>query len=273
MRTIDLPDGRGLPVMGLGTWRMGEAGSDTKAEVRVIQKALDVGISLLDTAEIYANGGSERVVGEAIRGRRDSAFIVSKVAPSHASRRGTVSACEASLSRLGIETLDLYLLHWRGSVAPSETVEAFETLKAQGKIRAWGVSNFDVEDMAALVPGCAANQVLYNPQSRGIEFNLLPWCERAGIPIMAYTPLGQHGVVLNSPAIKRVAGRHGATPGQVALAWGLRQPGVVSIPKTGNPARVEVNLGALEIRLTAEDLAEIDAAFPPPRKAVPLEML
>lgn len=275
MRTIDLPDGRGLPVMGLGTWRMGEAGSDTKAEVRVIQKALDLGISLLDTAEIYANGGSERVVGEAIRGRRDSAFIVSKVAPSHASRRGTVGACEASLSRLGIETLDLYLLHWRGSVAPSETVEAFETLKAQGKIRAWGVSNFDVDDLEDIpnLAECSANQVLYNPQSRGVEFTLLPFCQSHNIPIMAYTPFGQNGAVLKNPVIASIARRHQATPGQVILAWGIRHPGVVTIPKTVTPARVEENLGALSLNLSAEDLAEIDRAFPPPRRKTSLEML
>ncbi len=273
MKTLKEAGGVALPVMGLGTWRMGEDAAQRAQEMRAIHRAIELGVTLFDTAEIYGGGQSEQLLGEAVAGRRGGLQLVSKVAPSHASKQGTLRACEASLKRLGTDYLDLYLLHWIENIPVEETTEAFEQLKAQGKIRAWGVSNFDVEDMAALVPGCAANQVLYNPQSRGIEFNLLPWCERAGIPIMAYTPLGQHGAVLNSPAIKRVAGRHGATPGQVALAWGLRQPGVVSIPKTGNPARVEVNLGALEIRLTAEDLAEIDAAFPPPRKVVPLEML
>jgi diketogulonate reductase-like aldo/keto reductase len=275
MKTVNLPDGRGLPVMGLGTWRMGEARSDKMAEVRVIQKALDLGISLLDTAEIYGDGGSERIVGEAIRGRRDSAFIVSKVAPSHASRKGTIGACEASLSRLGIETLDLYLLHWRGGVPPSETAEAFETLKSQGKIRAWGVSNFDVDDLEDIrnLAGCSANQVLYNPQSRGIEYNLLPLCQSHHIPIMAYTPFGQNGVVLKNAAIAGVARRHNATPGQVTLAWGIRHPGVVTIPKTATLTRVEENLGALSLQLTADDLAEIDRAFPPPRRKSSLEML
>ena len=275
MRTVAMPDGRGLPVMGLGTWRMGEGRSDKAAEIRVIQKTMDLGISLLDTAEIYGNGGSERVVGEAIRGRREQAFIVSKVAPSHASRRGTVSACEASLSRLGIETLDLYLLHWRGGVPPSETVEAFETLKAQGKIRAWGVSNFDVEDLEDIpnLADCSANQVLYNPQSRGIEYSLLPLCQSHHIPIMAYTPFGQNGVVLKNAAIAGVARRHNATPGQVILAWGIRHAGVVTIPKTATLARVEENLGALSLQLTADDLEEIDRAFPPPRRKTSLEML
>ena len=275
MRTVNLPDGRGLPVMGLGTWRMGERGSDKPAEIRVIQKALDLGISLIDTAEIYGNGGSERVVGEALRGRRDSAFVVSKVAPSHATRRGTIGACEASLAHLGIETLDLYLLHWRGGVPLSETVDAFETLKAQGKIRAWGVSNFDDDDLNDMpnLAECSANQVLYNPQSRGIEFDLLPFCQSHHIPIMAYTPFGQNGVVLKNAVIAGVARRHNATPGQVILAWGIRQPGVVTIPKTATLARVEENLGALSLQLTAEDLAEIDRAFPPPRRKTTLEML
>ncbi|MCB8881998.1 aldo/keto reductase [Acidisoma cellulosilytica] len=275
MRTVDLPNGRSLPVMGLGTWRMGEARSDKAAEIRVIQKAMDLGISLLDTAEIYGNGGSERVVGEAILGRRDSAFIVSKVAPSHATRKGTISACEGSLTHLGIETLDLYLLHWRGGVPVSETIDAFETLKAQGKIRAWGVSNFDVDDLEDIpdLTECSANQVLYNPQSRGIEYSLLPLCQSHQIPIMAYTPFGQSGAVLKNAAIAGVAHRHNATPGQVILAWGIRHPGVVTIPKTATLARVEENLGALSLQLTAEDLAEIDRAFPPPRRKSSLEML
>jgi diketogulonate reductase-like aldo/keto reductase len=273
MRTVTASNGAILPIMGLGTWHMGEDASHRAGEIRVIQRAMELGITLFDTAEIYADGGSERVLGEAIKGRRDKLFLVSKVAPSHASRAGTIRACEASLKRLGTDYLDLYLLHWIGGLPVEETVEAFEQLRAAGKIRAWGVSNFDVEDMKALPTGCTANQVLYNPQSRGIEFNLLPWCQNEGIPIMAYTPLGQHGAVLNSSAVKEAASRHGATPGQIALAWGLRNPGVVTIPKTATLARVEENLGALDIQLTQADLAGIDAAFPPPRRAQPLDML
>ncbi|HEX3984593.1 MAG TPA: aldo/keto reductase [Acidisoma sp.] len=275
MRSVNLPDGRALPVLGLGTWRMGESASHKAAEVRVVQKALDLGISLIDTAEIYANGGSERVVGEAIRGRRDQAFVVSKAAPSNASRRGAISACEASLGRLGIETLDLYLLHWRGRFPVHETVEAFERLLRDGKIRAWGMSNFDSDDLKDIpnLAECAANQVLYNPQSRGIEHSLLPFCNSHHISIMAYTPFGQNGAVLNNPAIAAIARRHKATPAQVILAWGIRHPGVVTIPKTATLARVEENLGAVALNLTAEDLGEIDRAFPPPRQREPLEML
>ncbi len=275
MRSVNLPDGRKLPVLGLGTWRMGEAGSHKAAEIRVVQKALELGISLIDTAEIYADGRSERIVGEAIRGRRDQAFVVSKVAPSNASRQGTIRACEASLARLGIETLDLYLLHWRGRVPVAETVEAFEQLKRDGKIRAWGVSNFDVDDLDDIPDRreCAANQVLYNPQSRGIEYDLLPFCQSHSIPIMAYTPLGQGGAVLKDPAIAAIARRHQATPAQVILAWGIRLDGVVTIPKTATLARVEENLRAVALHLTPEDLADIDRAFPPPRRRAPLEML
>lgn len=273
MRTVTAVEGTILPVMGLGTWRMGENAARKSEEIRVIQRAMELGITLFDTAEIYGDGGAEYVLGEAVKGQRDKLLLVSKVAPGHASLNGTIRACEASLKRLGTDYLDLYLLHWIGHVPVEETAEAFERLRAAGKIRAWGVSNFDAEDMQDVPSGCAVNQVLYNPQSRGIEFNLLPWCQSAGIPIMAYTPLGQNGAVLGSKAVKAVAGRHGATPAQVALAWGLRNPGVVTIPKTATLARVEENLGALDIRLTEADLAEIDGAFPPPRRAQPLEMI
>ncbi|MBW4024342.1 MAG: aldo/keto reductase [Proteobacteria bacterium] len=275
MRSTQLPDGRAMPVMGLGTWKMGENRDRTTEEVRVVQRALDLGITMLDTAEIYANGGSERVVGEAIRGRRDRVFLVTKVAPSNASRRGTIRACEGSLSRLGTDVIDLYLLHWIGGTPVAETIEAFETLKSEGKIRAWGVSNFDTDDMEAMPEGamCCANQVLYNAQTRGIEFSLLPWCEAHGIPIMAYTPLGQSGRVLKNDTIAAVARRHGATPAQVALAWTIRHPGVVTIPKTATLARVEENLGAAALSLTDDDLREIDKAFPPPRTKRGLEMI
>jgi len=275
MKSARLPDGRDLPVLGLGTWKMGEDRARTADEVRVVQRALELGISLIDTAEIYASGGSERVVGEAIQGRRDQVFLVTKVAPSNASRRGTIRACEGSLKRLGTEVIDLYLLHWIGGTPVAETIEAFETLKAAGKIRAWGVSNFDTDDMEAIPADaqCAANQVLYNPQSRGIEFNLLPYCQAHGIPVMAYTPLGQSGRVLKHAAILEIAERHGATPAQVALAWSIRQPGVVTIPKTATLARVEENLGAVNLTLTEADLADIDRAFPPPRAKRSLEMI
>lgn len=276
MRTVAMPDGRAIPAMGLGTWRMGEDARAAAAELRTLREALDRGISLIDTAEIYGQGGSEHLVGEALRGHaREAVFLVSKVAPSHASFEGTKRACAGSLKRLGTEYLDLYLLHWRGGVPIAETIEAFEALRAEGKIRAWGVSNFDVPDMEDMPQGaqCAANQVLYNPSARGIEFDLLPFCQSRSIPIMAYTPLGQSGQVLSNPAITAVAARHGATPGQVALAWGLRHPGIVTIPKTARIERVEENLGALGLTLDTEDLAEIDRAFPAPRRKRGLEMI
>ncbi len=275
LRRTSLPDGQDMPVLGLGTWKMGEDRARAADEVRVVRRALDLGISLIDTAEIYASGGSEQVVGEAIRGRRDEVFLVTKVAPRNASRRGTIRACEGSLKRLGIEVIDLYLLHWIGGTPVAETIEAFETLKADGKVRAWGVSNFDTGDLEAMPPGalCAANQVLYNPQSRGIEFSLIPYCQKHGILVMAYTPLGQSGRVLKNPAIAEIAKRHNATPAQVALAWGIRHPGVVTIPKTATLARVEENLGAVNLTLTETDLADIDEAFPPPRAKRSLEML
>lgn len=275
MKSTALPDGRDLPILGLGTWRMGDDARRAAEEVRVVQRALDLGLSLIDTAEIYANGGAERIVGEAIKGRRDQAFIVSKVAPSHASRQGVVRACEASLKHLGTETIDLYLLHWRGGTPLRETIDAFEALQAAGKIRAWGVSNFDVDDMEDMPVGaqCSANQVLYNPQSRGIEYSLLPYCQSHHIPIMAYTPLGQSGRVLQNAAIAAIAARHHATPAQVALAWGIRHPGVVTIPKTATLARLEENLGALSLTLTEADLREIDQAFPPPRQKTVLDMI
>ena len=275
MRAVSLPNGQHMPVLGLGTWKMGEDRARAADEVRVVQRALDLGISLLDTAEIYASGGSERVVGEAIQGRRDKVFLVTKVAPSNASRRGTIKACESSLKRLGTDVIDLYLLHWIGGTPVAETIEAFETLKADGKIRAWGVSNFDTDDMEAIPAGagCSANQVLYNPQSRGIEFSLIPYCQSHDVPVMAYTPLGQSGRVLKNAAIGEVAKRHGATPAQVALAWSIRNPGVVTIPKTATLARVEENLGAVDLTLTEADLADIDRAFPPPNAKRSLEMI
>lgn len=259
--------------MGQGTWRMGEAPARADAEVAALRLGIELGLTLIDTAEMYGDGGSERVVARAMAGLRDRVFLVSKVMPQNASRRGTVAACEASLRRLGTGRIDLYLLHWPGRTPVAETVEAFETLREAGKIGAWGVSNFDTAGMARVPAGCATNQVLYNPGSRGIEFDLLPRCRDQAMPVMAYSPVGQGGRLLASPALRRVAARHGATPAQVAIAWTIRAPGVVTIPKAADPAHVRQNAAALDLRLTAEDLADIDAGHAPPRRAEPLDIL
>ncbi len=274
MRTLRLGDGDAVPVVGQGTWHMGEDSAERSHEVAALRLGIELGMTLIDTAEMYGEGGAEEVVGEAIRNRRDRVFLVSKVYPHNASRKGVPEACERSLRRLGTECIDLYLLHWRGQYPLAETVEAFERLKEQGKIRRWGVSNFDLADMHELnAPACATNQVLYNPGERGIEFDLLPWCQAQGIPVMAYCPLGQGGQLLRNPAIVEVARRHGAQPAQVALAWSLRQPGVLVIPKSSNPTHLRANASAAEIELSAEDLAILDAAFPPPAHHQPLQMV
>ncbi|WP_431857439.1 aldo/keto reductase [Azospirillum sp.] len=275
--TTTLPSGEAVPVLGQGTWFMGEDDRERGAEADALRLGLDLGLTLIDTAEMYGDGGAEEVVGEAIAGRRDGVFLVNKVLPQNASRRGTVAACERSLRRMGTDRIDLYLLHWRGGHPLAETVAAFEELQAAGKIRRWGVSNLDPRDMEELVrvPGgeaCATDQVLYNLTRRGIEFDLQPWCRRRGIPIMAYSPIEQ-GRMLNHPELRRVAGRHGATPAQVGLAWLLRQEGVIAIPKASSPGHVRENRAALDLRLTEQDLADLDRAFPPPRRAQPLEML
>lgn len=238
---------------------------------------LDLGMSLIDTAEMYADGGAEELVGEAISGRRDDIFLVSKVLPQHATRSGTVTACERSLRRLKTNTLDLYLLHWRESIPLEETLAGFQLLQESGKIRYWGVSNFDISDMQELVdlPGGAAvgtNQVLYNLTRRGIEYDLLPWCVDRNIPIMAYSPIEQ-GRMLSNPVLKKIASRHNATPAQVGLAWVLRQDKIIAIPRAGVADHVRQNRGALEIRLTKSDLDELDRAFPPPDGPRPLETL
>ncbi|MBV9783403.1 MAG: aldo/keto reductase [Acidisphaera sp.] len=274
-----LPNGVEVAALGQGTWRMGEGRLAPAQEADALRLGLDLGMTLIDTAEMYGEGAAEEVVAEAVAGRRETAFIVSKVYPHNASRSGTVAACERSLRRLRIEAIDLYLLHWRGGTPLAETVEAFEALRAAGKIRSWGVSNFDAGDMQELAAlpqgaGCATDQVLYNPESRGIEFDLLPWCEQRGIPVMAYAPLGgQGGRLRRSAALTGVARRHGATPAQVAIAWTLRRPGVISIPKAADAAHVRENAGAAAIELTAADLAEIDAAHSPPRRKQALGML
>jgi diketogulonate reductase-like aldo/keto reductase len=277
MRYLPLPSGDELPVLGQGTWGMGERHSDRAAEVAALRHGLDLGIGLIDTAEMYGDGGAEEVVGEAISGRRDEVFLVSKVLPHNASARGTVKACERSLRRLAADHLDLYLLHWRGSTPLEETLEAFERLRDSGRIRHFGVSNFDIGDMRelwALEAGRRAetDQVLYNLTRRGIEYDLLPWCRERGLPVMAYSPIEQ-GRLLTHTVLRRVAERHDATPAQIAIAWVLRQDGVCAIPKASTPEHVDENRAALDIRLSADDLAELDAAFPPPAKAKPLEIL
>ncbi|WP_439889266.1 aldo/keto reductase [Pseudomonas sp. MBLB4123] len=276
MRKVCLA-GEQVPVIGQGTWRMGEDPAERRREVAALQQGIELGLRLIDTAEMYGEGGAEQVVGEAIDGRREQVFLVSKVYPHNASRAGVAAACERSLKRLDTETIDLYLLHWRGQYPLAETVEAFERLRAQGKIRRWGVSNFDLDDLQELtglgLAGCATNQVLYNPEARGIEFDLLPWQRRQGMPLMAYCPLGQGGALLRQPELQAVAERHGATVAQVALAWALRQDGLIVIPKAVEPAHVRLNAEAAGLELTAEDLALIDAACPAPTGKRPLAMI
>jgi diketogulonate reductase-like aldo/keto reductase len=275
--SVKLPDGEAVPALGLGTWGMGERAAARADEVAALHFGLDLGMALIDTAEMYGDGGAEEVVGEAIAGRRDAVFLVSKVLPSNASRRATVAACERSLRRLGTDRIDLYLLHWRGSTPLAETVAAFADLRRDGKIRHWGVSNLDLADMRELVaaPGggdVATNQVLYNLTRRGIEHDLLPWCRERRIPVMAYSPIEQ-GRMLAQPALKAVAGRHGATPAQVALAWLTRQDGLIVIPKAARIAHLRENRAAVGLRLSKADLAELDRAFPPPDGPRALEML
>jgi len=279
MRTIKLPSGEQVSAIGQGTWYMGDRKGEATREIAALQLGIDLGMTLIDTAEMYADGGAERIVAQAVAGRRDQVFIVSKVYPHNASRSGVPAACERSLKRLNTDRIDLYLLHWRGGHPLAETVAAFESLRQAGKIRHWGVSNLDVADMEEIARspgggGCAANQVLYHPNSRGIEYDLLPWCERRGIAIMAYSPLGHTtSRLLSSPALIAVAKRHGCTPAQVALAWGLRFPHVISIPKASDPDHVRRNAAAIDVMLTAEDLAEIDAAHKPPGRKQPLDLL
>ncbi len=277
MKTVNFPAGGAVPALGLGTWKMGEDRGKRADEVAALKLGIDLGMTLVDTAEMYASGGAEQVVAEAIKGRRDEVFVVSKVLPSNASRRGVETACEKSLKRLRIETMDLYLLHWRGSIPLAETVEAFESLKQAGKIREWGVSNFDVEDMEelmALKAGSAVqtNQVLYNLHRRGIDHDLIPWSLKRNIPIMAYSPVGQ-GSLLRDKDLVALAARRGVTPGQLALAWTMRGEGVISIPKATRLEHVRDNRAAAGIELTAEDLAALDRIFPPPAGKKPLEMI
>jgi diketogulonate reductase-like aldo/keto reductase len=277
MRRLFLPSGRSIPALGLGTWRMGEDPARRAREADALRLGLDLGMPLIDTAEMYGEGEAERIVGEVIAGRRDRIYLVSKVYPHHGGRAQAVAACERSLKRLRTDHLDLYLLHWRGSIPLAETLEAFEALRGAGKILDHGVSNFDPGDMkdAAGLPGgenIAADQVLYNLSRRGIEHDLLPWCRARSIPVMAYSPLEQ-GRLLRHPALRAVASRLGATPAQVALAWLLRKDGVVVIPKATDPAHVSEDAGAARVDLSDGDVAELDKAFPPPSGPVPLPML
>jgi len=278
-RTVALPGGETIPVLGVGTWNIAERPARRRDEIAALQLAVDLGMTVVDTAEMYGGGAAEELVAEALGDRRDGVFLVSKVLPQHATKRGTMSSCEASLRRLRTDRLDLYLLHWRGTVPLVETVDAFRTLERQGKIRSWGVCNFDVDDMAELATltaqrdsPVAANQVLYNPMRRGIEYALLPQCRAKGIPVMAYSPLEQ-GKIAKNRAIKAIAERLDRTAAQVALAWVLRQDGVVAIPKAGNVDHVRENRGALDIALGTDELEEIDRAFPPPTRQTPLEMI
>jgi diketogulonate reductase-like aldo/keto reductase len=267
---VVLPGGERVPALGQGTWHMGEDRRRAAAEVAALRLGIELGLTLIDTAEMYGAGGAESVVREAAQGCRDALFIVSKVLPSNASRVGTVAACERSLRRLGTDRIDLYLLHWRGSVPLAETLEGFLRLARDGKIRHHGVSNFDrrgLEEWRALTGGAAvaADQVLYNLATRGIEWDLVPWCREHGVAIMAYTPLG-HGRMLADTSLVEIARRHGATPAQVALAWLLHRAGTIVIPKAARLDHVRENRGAAHIVLSADDLATIDRAFPPPRR-------
>ncbi|KAA0218569.1 aldo/keto reductase [bacterium] len=275
MRTFTTRTGATMPVLGQGTWRMGEAASRRKDEVAALRLGFELGMTLVDTAEMYANGGAERVVGEAIAGCRERIFVVSKVLPENASRQGTITACERSLKRLGTDYIDLYLLHWQSDHPFQETLEAFEQLRSLGRIRHFGVSNIDIEalrQLETLPLGrlVAANQVIYNLQRRGIERNVLPFAAQAGMAIMAYSPLDQTRLAIKE-ALTRVAARHETKAEVIALAWTLRHPHVVAIPKSSNPRHVQENAKAARIRFTAQDLAELEEAYPPPKRTIPLE--
>ena len=276
MRSCNMPSGAKMPVFGIGTWRMGESARRRPQELEAVKYAIELDYPMIDTAEMYGDGGAEEIIGEALAGRPSRPFIVSKVYPHNATRAGTIAACERSLKRLGIERIDLYLLHWRGGAHLEETFEAFHRLRAAGKIADFGVSNFDTDDMqdaARLDKGLTgSNQVLYSLSRRGPEFDLLPWMRKRSIPLMAYSPLDQGGL-LGKTALKKLAAEVGCTPAQLALAWVLAQPGVVTIPKSSTRERVKENLGAVDIKLSPQVLAELDKAFPPPKGKQSLQML
>lgn len=274
MRELKMPGGNSIPVFGMGTWHMGEQIQQRKAEVDVLRCGMDQGISLIDTAEMYGEGGAEEVVGEAIAGRRDQVFIVSKVYPHNATRKGVVEACERSLRRLKTGHIDLYLLHWTGNIPLRETFAGFKALRDSGKIRDFGVSNFDLGDLEEIGSAdtelLGANQILYNLARREAEWAVLPWCRRHGVPVMAYCPLDPRGQLLQSAIVSDIAKKHDATAAQVALAWLLHQDGVTVIPKSSRPERIRENFDALELRLDAQDLIDLDRVYPPPGKPVRL---
>ncbi len=277
MRTVRLLSKQNMPVLGLGTWHMGENPQQRQNEIAALRHGLDLGMTLIDTAEMYGEGGAEEVIASAIAGRRSQVFLVSKVYPHNASRQGAIAACERSLRRLNTDYLDLYLLHWRGSIPLAETLAAFEALQQAGKICSYGVSNFDYEDMteASQLAGkdaIATNQVLYNLMRRGIEWDLLPWCRQQGIPIMAYSPVEQ-GQLLRNPTLQAFAQERSVSAAQLAIAWLLHQENVIVIPKSSRIEHVEQNRAALDLKLDVEELAALDKVFPPPTKPVPLEML
>ena len=272
-----LPDGTSVPVLGQGTWEIGDTPRTADAEQAALSRGLDLGLTLIDTAELYGNGKSERLVGEVIRDRRDEVFLVSKVRPENAGEMSMMLACERSLERLGVDRLDLYLLHWESRHPMDEIIAGFEELVDEGLILRWGVSNLDIKAMNVLesIDGaehCQTNQVLYNLGSRGVEFDLLPWAQERNMPLMAYSPLGR-GDLLNHPVLIEVADRHDATPAQIALAAVMRQPGIIAIPKASTVAHVEANAAALEITLDEEDMAVLDRAFLPPTSAQPLDII
>jgi len=274
---VALADGATVPALGLGTWTMGEDRSSANDEAAALGVGLELGMTLIDTAEMYGDGGAEEVVARAISGRRDRVFVVSKVYPHNAGKKSAIAACERSLRRLGTDRLDLYLLHWRGGIPLAETVDAFERLRADGKIVRWGVSNFDTADMRELAATpngerCATNQVLYHLGERGIEWDLLPWMRERRIPLMAYSPLGQ-GALLRSSKLRGIAATAGMPQAVIALGWLLRAPDVIAIPESRNPAHVRANRTAAAARFDAALLAEIDAAFPPPTRRKPLAII
>ncbi len=276
MSSLDLTHGASMPVFGLGTWRMGEHRDRFESEIGVIREAIDMGVTLIDTAEMYGEGGAEEVIGAAIQGRRDGLFLVSKFYPHNASRSGVIEACDRSLRRMNCDVIDLYLLHWPGSVPLQQTFDAFHQLRDEGKIRAFGVSNFNLGDLTQIPEsdqsqlGC--NQVFYNLAHREVEWEVANWCREHRVPVMAYSPLDQGGSLLGDSALREIAARHEASPAQVALAWLLHQPDTIVIPKSARPQRIRENLGALEIKLSTQDLADLDAAFPAPTRAVRLGM-
>jgi diketogulonate reductase-like aldo/keto reductase len=277
MKTVALRSGERVPALGQGTWHMGENRAGRAEEIATLRLGLDLGITLIDTAEMYGEGKAEELIGDAIAGRRDEAFLVSKVYPHNATRKGAVAACERSLKRLRTDHIDLYLLHWRGSVPFAETLEAFLALQKSGKIRHYGVSNLDLEDMQELrsVPGgkgVATNQLLYNLTCRGIEWDLVPWLRKRRIPVMAYSPIQQARLVRN-PKLADFARRHGMTPAQAALAWLFANDDIIAIPKTGKRERLKENFGALDHPLTKEQLAELDRLFAPPQGPAPLQIV